>query len=108
MTSRDDKPRGIDFEKMETALKEAAIRATYGSREDRSGRFLPVRSSVITSVEYDEDELALEITFASGKTYRYSNVPLEIYVGLLDAGSKGAYFHDNIRGAFAFAEIGGA
>ena len=90
---------------MEAALKEAAIRATYGTREDRSGRFLPVRSSVITSVKYYEAELALEITFTSGKTYRYSNVPPDLHIGLLDAELKGAYFHDNIRGAFAFAEI---
>ncbi len=99
--------RVLDLTKVETALKEAAIRATYGTRDDRSGRFLPVRSSMITSAKYDENESALEITFTGGKTYRYATVPSEIYVGLLNARSKGAYFYDNIKGAFAFTEIGG-
>jgi hypothetical protein len=64
-----------------------------------------VQSSVMTRVEYDEDVKELDITFTSGKTYRYLNVPLEIYVGLLDAGSKGEYFNDTIKDAFAFAEV---
>jgi hypothetical protein len=63
-------------------------------------------SSTIKSVEYDDDARELDITFTSGKTYRYFNVPLEIYAELLDAGSKGKFFNDNIKGAFAFAEVG--
>ena len=33
--------RGLDFEKMEAAFKRAAHKALYGTREERSGRFLP-------------------------------------------------------------------
>jgi hypothetical protein len=43
MTSRDDQPKGIDFEAMEAAFKRAAYRAVHGTREERSGRFLPDR-----------------------------------------------------------------
>ena len=57
-------------------------------------------------MEFDDDARELDITFTSGKTYRYFNVPLEIYAELLDAGSKGKFFNDNIKGAFAFAEVG--
>jgi hypothetical protein len=43
MTSRDDKPRGIDFDGMEAALKRAAYKAVHGTREERSGRYLPAK-----------------------------------------------------------------
>ncbi len=33
--------RGLDFDKAEAALKRAAEKATHGTREERSGRFLP-------------------------------------------------------------------
>ncbi len=95
--------RGLDFEKAEAALKRAADKALHGTPEERSGRFLV--SSTITSVEYDDEARELDITFTSGKTYRYYNVPLEIYAELLDAGSKGKFFNDNIKGAFAFTEV---
>jgi hypothetical protein len=96
--------RGLDFVKAEAALKRAAHKAVHGTREERSGRFLV--SSTIKSVEYDDDARELDIAFTSGKTYRYFNVPLEIYAEFLDAGSKGKFFNDNIKGAFAFAEVG--
>ena len=44
MTKRDHKSRGIDFEEMEAALKRAAYKATHGTREERSGRFLRAQS----------------------------------------------------------------
>jgi hypothetical protein len=95
--------RGLDFAKAEAALKRAAHKAVHGTREERSGRFLV--SSTIKSAEYDDDVRELDITFTSGKTYRYFNVPLEIYAEFLDAGSRGKFFNDNIKGKFAFAEV---
>jgi hypothetical protein len=86
-------------------LKEAAVVATYGSREQRSGRFLPIQSSAISDVYYDEGNAALDITFTSRKTYRYKDVPPEIYVALIDAESKGAFFNENIKGSFEFSEV---
>jgi KTSC domain-containing protein len=64
-----------------------------------------VQSSVITSVEYDEDAGELDIAFTSGKIYRYSDVPLEIYAEFLDAGSKGQFFNDYIKDKYAYAEV---
>lgn len=97
--------RGLDFEKAEAAFKRAAKKAAHGTREERSGRFLPVASSVIKAVEYDEDVAELDITFTGGKTYRYRNVPVEIYAELVEAKSKGQFFNDNIKGIFPFAEV---
>src|SRR5580704_17094055 len=95
--------RGLDFAKAEAALKRAAHKAVHGTREERSGRFLV--SSTIKSAEYDDDVRELDITFTSGKTYRYFNVPLEIYAEFLDAGSRGKFFNDCIKGAFSFIEV---
>jgi hypothetical protein len=35
--------RGLDFAKAETASKRAAEKAVHGTREERSGRFLPAK-----------------------------------------------------------------
>ena len=64
-----------------------------------------VQSSVMTFVKYDDDGCELDITFTSGKTYRYLEVPAEIYDGLLDAESKGEYFNDTIKDAFVYSEV---
>jgi hypothetical protein len=64
-----------------------------------------VQSSVMTFVKYDDDTGELDITFTSGKTYRYLHVPLEIYDGLLDAGSKGTFFNENIKDSFVCSEV---
>jgi hypothetical protein len=66
-----------------------------------------VQSSMMTRIEYDEAAAELDITFVSGKTYRYLNVPLHVYVDFLDAESKGAFFNANIKNAFAGAEVAG-
>jgi hypothetical protein len=65
----------------------------------------PLQSSMMTFVKYDDDACELDITFTSGKTYRYLEVPVEIYEGLLDAESKGEFFNDHIKDEFNFAEV---
>ena len=64
-----------------------------------------IQSSMMTFVKYDDDARELDITFTSGKTYRYLDVPPEIYDGLLDAESKGEFFNDNIKDAFVHSEV---
>ncbi len=96
--------RRLDITTVDAALKRAANKAIAGTREERSGRFQRVKSSMMTSLRYDHDARELHVTFTSGKTYRYLHVPLEVYVALLDAESKGDFFNGNIKEAFAFAK----
>jgi hypothetical protein len=96
--------RKLDIGEVDIALRRAARRATYAPPEERTGRFLV--SSVIRSVEYDEQSRELDVTFVSGRTYRYKDVPLEVYVDFLDAASKGQFFNEHIKDAFSFSEIG--
>jgi KTSC domain len=64
-----------------------------------------VQSSLMTFVKYDDDAGEMDITFTSGKTYRYRGVPPDVYDELLDAESKGEYFNDNIKNIFTFSEV---
>lgn len=64
-----------------------------------------VQSSVITYVHYDEDAAELDITFVSGKVYRYVGVPLATYVDFLDAKSHGEFFNRRIKDVFRFVEV---
>lgn len=59
-----------------------------------------VNSSAIYRIEFDEVSRRLDIWFASTGRYSYYGVPLAIYLGLLNAPSKGRYFNDNIRDHF--------
>ncbi len=59
-------------------------------------RRLPVRSSVIATVGYDDDTALLEVEFTSGDVYRYFAVPPSVHRALMAAESPGAYFNRHI------------
>jgi len=58
-----------------------------------------VSSSAIRSVGYDQEQRVLEIEFTSGAVYQYSDVPAEVYRGLMAAESHGRYFNQAVRNA---------
>lgn len=66
---------------------------------------IQVDSSNISSIGYDEDSLTLEVEFHSGAVYQYFDVPLNVFKGLIDAGSKGQYFAQHIKGYYRYAKI---
>lgn len=65
-----------------------------------------VESSNLAYIGYDEERQDLQIQFRSGAWYAYSNVPDEIYEGLMNADSKGQYFNENIKGKFEYQKVG--
>jgi hypothetical protein len=65
-----------------------------------------VNSSNLHSVGYDGWSSTLEIKFHSGGIYQYSRVPYERYERLMNAGSKGSYFHYHIKHSFAYRRVG--
>jgi hypothetical protein len=68
---------------------------------------IPVQSSNLASVGYDAESLTLEIEFYHGGIYQYFGVPQDIYDGLINASSKGKYFHQTIKlGGFPFQKVG--
>ena len=66
---------------------------------------IPVESSNIKSIGFDEDSSTLEIEFLSGTVYQYFDVPFPVYEGLMEAGSKGQYFAQNIKGQYRFVKV---
>ena len=67
-------------------------------------QMIPVSSSDISSIGYEGS--TLHIRFHSGGLYAYYNVPLSVYNGLMSAGSKGRYFHANIKGRYGDTRLG--
>lgn len=66
---------------------------------------LTVSSSDLASVGYDENSQILEIGFLDGSVYQYFDVPKNIYDGILNASSKGTYFHEYIRNVYAYTKL---
>lgn len=65
----------------------------------------PVESSMIRAVGYDSTTRELEVVFTSGRTYRYTEVPPEVYEGLLAAESKGRYMRAYILDVYPYSPI---
>lgn len=65
----------------------------------REVRQIPVSSTAIRSVGYDESQKVLTIEFPSGAVYEYHGVPADIHRDLMQAESHGRYFHRHIRNA---------
>ncbi len=64
-----------------------------------------VTSSNIFAVGYDASDGTLEVEFHDGSIYQYSAVPSSVYRGLLDATSKGSYFHAHIRTTYPYRRL---
>jgi len=47
----------------------------------------------------------LELQFNSGQTYRFKDVPKEVFIKLLDAESPGSFFNASIRGLYKYEPL---
>ncbi len=61
-------------------------------------------SSNISSADYNDETGEMSVSFRSGKTYTYRNVPKETYRALISSPSPGSFFHRNIRNSFVGQE----
>lgn len=69
-------------------------------------QLIRVESSSIDSVGYDPDTRRLFVRFLeSGNAYVYAEVPERVFNELLASNSKGRYFNDEIKGAFAYRRL---
>lgn len=66
---------------------------------------IPVSSSNIASIGYDENQMVLEVEFLDGRIYHYEGVPKYIFDDFLNAGSKGRFFHSNIRYTYPYSRV---
>jgi HTH-type transcriptional regulator/antitoxin HigA len=63
-------------------------------------------SSAVAAVDYKRSKRQLFVTFASGKTHVYHDVPSEVYEQFVAAGSKGRFFNTQIRDQYRYASPG--
>lgn len=61
---------------------------------------MPVESSNILAIGYDQPSLNLFVTFKDGNTYRHMGVPEDLWLRFKDAESQGKFYHANIKGKF--------
>ena len=64
-----------------------------------------VSSSFILSAGYDKGTQTLELAFSGGSTYSYAGVPRQIFEGLLEADSKGAFYSAKIKGFYLSTKL---
>ena len=63
---------------------------------------IPLDSTMISAVAYDDAHRDLIVIFNTGQTYVYGNVPREVYDNLLKADSKGSYMKDFVIDMFPY------
>lgn len=63
---------------------------------------IPVESSMVDSVGYDEETRCLQVVFNTSRVYCYEDVPPEIFQGLLEAESKGRYIRAYIIDVYPY------
>lgn len=56
-----------------------------------------VSSETIVSVGYEAATSTLELELSSGEIIQFYNVPLSVYIALMNAGSKGDFYRHNIK-----------
>lgn len=63
------------------------------------------KSSRILKMSYIKSKKLLIITFNSGATYEYYDVPTEVTDGIIQADSLGKYFDKNIKGIYNYRRV---
>jgi KTSC domain len=67
---------------------------------------VPVESSSVKSVGYNEDKNILEIEFVKGTVYQYFDVPALLHSQLLKAESHGTFLDTRIKkGGFRYERV---
>lgn len=66
---------------------------------------IPVSSSNIAAIGFDENKNILVIQFNNGKAYEYYGVPPYVFDEFLNSGSKGQYANQNIYKNYSQSQI---
>ncbi len=66
---------------------------------------IPVESTNILEIGFDEESSTLEIEFKEGSVYQYFDVPKAIYDQMMNAESKGKYLAAHIKGFYRYVKV---
>jgi len=67
---------------------------------------IPVSSSNIESIGYDEQNEQVYVRFLNASLYIYKGVPLQEFENLRDSPSLGSYHHRNFKNVYPYERIG--
>jgi hypothetical protein len=62
-------------------------------------------STVISHIDYNPGNQTLTVTFVSGTTYEYLNVPEETYRAFMQYREKGVYLNQHIKKNFEYKKV---
>ncbi|MCF6267006.1 MAG: KTSC domain-containing protein [Desulfuromusa sp.] len=65
-----------------------------------------IESSMIRSIGHDADNATLEVEFNSGAIWQYYDFPESIWYEFEGAGSKGKFFHREIKNQYSESQVG--
>ncbi|MFQ5431236.1 MAG: KTSC domain-containing protein [Nitrospinota bacterium] len=71
----------------------------------KTNRRIPVVSSNVASIGYDENSYTLEVAFHSGGIYQYFDVSPQVFEQFINADSKGKFFHEEIKGIYQYSSV---
>lgn len=66
---------------------------------------IPVVSSQLSYIGFDDENNKLYVTFKNNKTYEYSDVPYSVWKEFKASTSIGSYFSKNIKNKYTYKEI---
>lgn len=66
---------------------------------------IPVVSSNINAIGYDDNSSTLRISFNDGSQYDYYSVTRDVFEAFRDSDSKGKFLHQNIKGKYPYARL---
>lgn len=66
---------------------------------------IPVSSSNIESIGYDEANQQVFVRFLNGSTYTYKGVPIHEFENLRSAPSLGSYMHRNYKNVYPYERV---
>lgn len=66
---------------------------------------IEVTSEAIARIHYNAIAHELEVTFTTGRIYKYYDVPRTLYQEFVAAPSKGQFFNAHIRDRYRYREV---
>ncbi|MBU1122455.1 MAG: KTSC domain-containing protein [Candidatus Omnitrophica bacterium] len=66
---------------------------------------IPVSSSNIQAIGYDEDNEIVHVQFLNNTEYIYKGVPRPIFEGLINSPSIGSFLHRNFKNVYPYERV---
>lgn len=64
-----------------------------------------IESTCVNDVAYDPETMEMTINFQQRGSYKYYDVPLDVYIDFETSGSRGKYFNYYIKEQFSYERI---